>query len=66
MGKRSQLCQDEVQNIVQLSAKGKSSLEIARKLKRDHRTIKKFLTERKVIRAKQKRNKPKVQEMKEK
>ena len=60
MGKRSQLCQEEAQNIVQLSSKGKSSLEIARKLKRDHRTIKKFLTEGKVTRAKQKRTKPKA------
>ena len=60
MGKQSQLCQDEVLNIVQLSSKGKSSLEIARKLKRDHRTIKKFLTEGKVTRAKQKRTKSKA------
>ena len=60
MGKRSQLCQNKVQNIVQLSLKGKCSLEIARKLKRDHRTIKKFLTEGKVTCSKQKCTKPKA------
>ena len=48
MGKQSQLSQDEVQNVVQLSSKEKSSLEIARKLKGDHHTIKKFSTEGKV------------------
>ena len=60
MGKRSQLCQNKVQNIVQLGSKEKSSFEVARKLKRDHCTIKKFLTKGKVTRAKQKCTKPKA------
>ena len=60
MGKQNKLCQDKVQNIVQLSSKGKSSFEIARKLKRDHGIIKEFLTEGKVTHAKQKRTKPKA------
>ena len=46
--------------VVRLSSKGKSSLEIAKKLIRDHHTIKKFLTEGKVTHAKQKYTKPKA------
>jgi len=59
MGKRSQLSTEEVKKIVQLSTK-LSSLEISKKLKRDHRTIKKFLTKGEVTRARLTKTKPKA------
>ena len=55
-----QLTQNETQQIVLLCSKGKSSLEIAKKLNRDHRTIKNFLAKGKVTHSTPKRSKPKA------
>ena len=44
MGKKKDLTQDEKKKIVSRLAEGRKSLEIAKELSRDHRTIKRFVT----------------------
>lgn len=60
MGKKVKLTQNETQQIIQLFSRRKSSLEIAKTLNRDHRTIKNFLSKGKVTHSTPKRGKPKA------
>ena len=60
MGKKCQLTEGETKEIVTLCSQGTTSLEIAKKLGRDHRTIKNFLSQGKVTRSKPIRGKPKA------
>lgn len=60
MAKGVQLTQDESKKIIHLLSTGKSTCFIAKKLKRDHRTIKKFVENGGVIRKKPSRCKPKA------
>lgn len=60
MAKGEPLTQNETKQIVQLLSTGKSTCFIAKKLKRDHRTIKKFVTNGSSIRKKSSKSKPKA------
>ena len=60
MAKGVQLTQRETKMITNLLSTGKSTLFIAKKLKRDHRTIKKFVENGAVIRKKPSNSKPKA------
>ena len=60
MAKGVQLSQDETKQITKLLSAGKLTCFIAKQLKRDHRTIKKFIKKSCVIQKKASKFKPKT------